>query len=109
MDFDKLLEPYTENGRTIALQINWLLKKGIPQDAIDYAMSAVYKRIELGESFQDGNALDQELKKVALDHHKANLEEGLKKRIAAVEANLDTTWNSWGKGKKIWEVLRGRA
>lgn len=109
MDFDKLLEPYVENGRTVALQIKWLIKKGIPQYAIDYAMTAVYKRLELGETFPDGNAFDQELYKVAKAQYETDLEEGMKKRLVEIETNLDAEWNRLSKAKKLWEVIRGRA
>ena len=109
MDFDKLIEPYKENDRTLALQIKWLLKQGIPQSSIDYAISSVYKRLEDGESFADGNALDQELRRVAKDHYGADLETQLKKRIDEIGSNLDSAWNKLSKTKKIWEVFRGRA
>jgi hypothetical protein len=109
MDFDKLLEPYNDNGRTIAIQIKWLLKNGLPQDAVDYAMSNVYKRVEAGEIFENGHELDQELRRVAKDHYEADLAESMKKRVGAIEANLDADWNKLSPSRKIWEVIRGRA
>jgi len=109
MDFDKLIEPYNENGRTLALQINWLLKQGIPQPSVDYAISLVYKKLEDGVTFADGNALDQELRRVAKEHYGADLETQMKKRIDEIGNNLDSEWNKLNKAKKLWEVLRGRA
>jgi len=109
MDFDKLLEPYVENGRTIALQIKWLTRKGIPETAIDYAMTAVYKRIERGETFINGDALDQTILNVAKDYHNKEIIERFTKHIGDIADTLDSDWNKLGKTKKIWEVLRGRA
>lgn len=109
MDFDSLLKPYDENGRTIKGQIKWLMKNGLPQTSIDYAMSAVYKRLESGETFPNGHDLDNELKRVAQTHFETELEEGMKKRIAQLEGNLDMEWGKLSKTKKIWEVIRGRA
>jgi hypothetical protein len=109
MDFDKLLEPYTENGRTIAAQLKWLTKNGFPQGSIDYAMSAVYKRLESGEKFENGHELDQELKRIAKIHYESDLEEQMKKRIGEISNNLDAEWNRLSKPKKLWEVIMGRA
>jgi len=109
MDLDALLKPYEENGRTIAGQIKWLLKNGIPQASIDYAMTAVYKRLEGGETFPAGHDLDRELLRVAKENFESELSESIKRRIAEMESNLDADWNKLNKAKKIWEVLRGRA
>jgi hypothetical protein len=96
MDFDKLLEPYTENGRTIAAQLKWLVRNGFPQSSIDYAISAVYKRLENGETF--------EMKRIAKIHYESDLEEQMKKRIGEVESNLDLEWNKLGRFRKTFEV-----
>lgn len=109
MDFDKLLEPYNENGRTLAGQIKWLTKQGFPQASIDYAISFIYKKLDLGEKFKDGNELDQELRRVTQRHFETELETQMKKRIGELESNLDAEWNKLSKTKKIWEVIRGRA
>jgi hypothetical protein len=109
MDFDKLIEPYSENGRTLGLQIKWLIKNGIPQSSIDYAVSSVYKRIENGETFKDGDALDQELRNVARKHHEDELSEQMKKRIGEISANLDVEWNKLTKWEKIKQVIQGLA
>lgn len=109
MDFDKLLEPYQENGRTVKGQIVWLIKNGLPHTSIDYAMSAVYKRIENGETFENGSALDQELRNVAKAHFQIEAEQQVIKRINEVEAALDADWNRLGKMGKIWAVITGKA
>lgn len=106
MDFDKLAEPY---GKTVSKQIAWLGRNGIPQGSIDYAMSAVYKRLETGETFPDGHELDQELRRVAKEHHETELVEGMKKRVGQIEANLDTEWNALTKWQKIKQVIQGKA
>lgn len=109
MDFEKLLEPYSENGRTIAAQYKWLTRKGMPETAINYAMTAVYKRIESGETFLNGDALDQTLLNVAKEYHDAEITARFKKHIGDIASTIDSDWNKLGKTKKIIEVLRGRA
>lgn len=109
MDFDKLLEPYGENGRTLHGQIQWLLKNGIPHASIDYAVLAIYKRLECGEKFNSGHELDRELLAVAQKHYEVDLGEQLKKRIAQIAHSIDSEWNTLSKTQKIWEILRGRA
>ena len=108
MDFENLLKPYSEDGRTVSGQIKWLLKS-VPQSSADYAMSAVYKRLELGEKFENGHELDQELKKVAKEYYESELVTQMTKRIEQIARNLDSEWNALGKMKKIWEVIRNRA
>ena len=109
MDFEKLIYPYREKGRTIGLQIKWLTGKAMPHDAIDYAMSKVYKEIELGRTFEDGTTLDHELLTVAKEYHLKELHEQMVTRLESIEQNLDAVWNTLGKARKIWEVIRGRA
>lgn len=109
MDFVKLLEPYSEGGlRTIGGQTKWLLKY-VPQHAIDYAISNVYKRMETGETFADGDKLDKELLKVAREYEKKDIEDQLRKRIGEYESNLDVEWNKLSKPKKLWQVITGKA
>lgn len=109
MDFDKLLEPYKENGRTVSGQIKWLLKNGIPHTSIDYAMSAVYKRIDSGATYENGHELDRELLTTARDHYNTELVEGMTKRVGEIEANLDVEWNKLTKWQKIRQVIAGKA
>ena len=113
MDLVKLIEPYSDNGlRTIGGQIKWLERKGIPQGSIDYAMSHVYSRIENGEVFKDGDALDQELRKVAMEHTNNDSEEQILKRFGEVKDNLDienAEWNKLTKWQKIKQVIQGKA
>jgi hypothetical protein len=109
MDFDKLIEPYSENGRTLGGQINWLLKKGIPQTSIDYAVSSLYKRLDCGEIFKDGHELDTELLNIAKEHQLRDFSDRFKKTISEVENNLDLEWNKLSKVKKILAVLGGKA
>ena len=112
MDLNKLLEPYIENGRTIGGQIKWLEKNGLSQGSIDYAMSHIYSRINNGEKFKDGDALDQELRKVALEYAKKDAEGQMIKRFGEVKNNLDienVEWNKLSKWQKIKQVLQGEA
>lgn len=61
MDYDKLLEPYYENGRTTEGQVRWLQKKGFPDHIIEEAMSGLYLELDRGKHFVNGHALDREL------------------------------------------------
>lgn len=103
MDFSELIKPYSENGRTIGGQIKWLSKNGFTQANIDYAMLEVYKRIESGEKFKDGDALDQELRKVAQSFHDKESEAQMRQRVEELE------WNKLSKSKKLWQVITGKA
>jgi hypothetical protein len=110
MDFEKLLEKYSERGeRTVGRQLLWLGKQGFPQESIDFALSAVYKRLEEGEVFLSGHLLDQEIRRVTVNHQCKALEEQMKERIKGIEDNLEFQWNQLSKMKKIIEVIRGRA
>jgi hypothetical protein len=108
MDFDKLIEPYIENGRTVGGQIKWL-QKYASQDSIDYAMTSVYKRLEIGEKFEDGNALDQEIRRIALEHHAKDVEEKFKTKTNELQSSLDVEWNKLNKFQKLCQVITGKA
>ena len=109
MDLNKLLEPYSEDGRTIGGQIKWLMGKGIPQHCIDGAISKIYKEIDLGRKFLNGNELDRALLTEAKDAQNKELEDLLKQRITSIESNLDVEWNKLSKARKIWQVIKGEA
>jgi len=109
MDYTALLEPYKENGRTVGGQIKWLAKQGIPQPSIDFAISSIYKKIELGLKFENGDALDQTLRQVAKVHEAKLLEEQMKLRIGEIANNLDVDWNKLTKWQKIKQVITGEA
>jgi hypothetical protein len=109
MDFDKLLEPYAENGRTVAGQIQWLIKNGIPQNSIDYAIVTIYKTLESGKIFDNGHDLDRELLQVAKEHTSTEAETQMKRRVDEMTYVLDSDWNKLSRAKKLWEVIRGRA
>ena len=109
MDLDKLLQPYNEQGRTLAGQMQWLLRNGIGQGSVDYAIATVYKRLDLGETFENGHDLDHELLRVAREHFNADLETRTKKLMGEISNTLDQEWNALSKTKKLWEVIRGRA
>jgi len=74
MNFDKLIEPYKEDGRTVQGQIKWLQSKGIPQDKIDQAILHVYDEIERGKIHEHGHALDRYLLEVAQGFHHEELD-----------------------------------
>lgn len=122
MDFTKLLEPYNENGRTLGGQIKWLIQKnGLPQSSVDYAVNNVYTRIQNGEVFENGTALDHELRRVAIEYTNRDMgEQFIIRRTELrneIKNEVDTeneAWNKLGNGfigkmKKIKEVIMGRA
>lgn len=121
MDFNKLLEPYNEGGlRTFGGQIKWLQRNGFSQDAIDYAITKVYSRLEEGETFQDGNILDQTLRNIAQEFQKMNFEEAYQKRFDLYEAcrkplisetvvyKSDEKFSNLSKLEKIWAVITSK-
>lgn len=111
MNFNELLKPYSEKGRTIGGQINWLAREfGLPQNSIDYAISNVYGRIKSGETFENGKALDMELLKIAKEHYHNDLEKQFLKRIDEVKTNINIEELEWKKlnfFQKIKLILKG--
>ena len=79
MDYEKLLEPYKEGGRTLTGQITWLVKKGIPKAIIDQAMLYVYDELDRGAKFDNGHDLDRALYTKATELMKSEAEDSLKK------------------------------
>lgn len=99
MDFDKLIEPYTENGRSVKGQILWLQRKGYSPVIIEKVIQSVYSRLAGGETFENGHELDQELKRVADSLQGQEAELLLK--------NMDRLLEG-GRFKKAWKALRGK-
>lgn len=109
MNFNTLIIPYNENGRTIGGQIKWLKGKGIPDNIIDHVMTSVYKEVEDGKKFDSGSLLDQYLFKVAREAFDIELQEQLEKRISTIANTLDSDWNKLTKWQKIKQVISGKA
>lgn len=63
MDFETLLKPYSEDGRSVEGQIFWLSRKGLfSDDVINQAILNTYREIqEEGRTFDDGHHLDRYL------------------------------------------------
>jgi hypothetical protein len=99
MDYQKLLEPYAENDRTLEGQMVWLQKKGFSQIIIETAVRAIYGRLEEGEKFENGHALDRELFSVATELSK--------EEAKLLVKNLDR-YVDGGRFKKAWNALRGK-
>lgn len=107
MDFKALLEPYSENGRTIEGQIKWLQKKGLHQESIDLAMLDVYGEIEKGKSFANGTALDHYLLAAAISRENGELISQYEK-LCAKAAKMDyLKKHEAGRLKRAWMVLKG--
>ncbi len=107
IDFEKLLEPYSEGGRTVEAQIKWLSKKGFSGTVIDTAMSEVYLELSRGKKFKNGHELDRYLLKKAIIESKKEMEV----RIKHMQDRLNELVNRHqkvNKLKKIWFVLRGK-
>ena len=109
MDFNELIKPYTENGRTVGGQVKWLIKNGLPITSVQFAMSKVYKEVESGLVFPSGHDLDQEILKVAREHHSLALEDQMKRHIDEISVTLDSDWNKLTKWQKIKQVMQGLA
>ena len=103
MDFHKLIEPYTENGRTPEGQIKWLLSKGIPQTNVDQAMIYVYDEISRGSQFDSGHELDRYLLTKAQEFQRADVEANVK-RLSEFFSKFEENWyREMTRKKSRWE------
>jgi hypothetical protein len=109
MDFQKLLEPYSEDGlRTTAGQIKWLQSKGVPQEKIDQAILHVYDEMERGRTFETGEALDHYLLQCARDFHRNDYEA----HARSLETFFNTFKDQWrqeltAQGKPtLWQRIK---
>src|SRR3972149_4043344 len=91
MDFKKLLEPYSENGRTVEGQIKWLTSKQILREYIDLTILKVYNELESGKTFEDGHALDRYL----FDTAKAIQDSHLSKQAKELENFMNAFKDNW--------------
>lgn len=91
MNFETLIEPYKENGRTPQGQIKWLISKGIERDKIDQAMLIVYDEIERGKALQNGHELDRYLLDIAQKLVKEDIDESVKR----LETFFNTFKDKW--------------
>ena len=108
IDFERLLDPYREGGRTIGGQIEWLTRKhAMPQHCVDMAMIDVY-RSHLSE-VTDGNSLDQLLLKVTQDIYRKELADQMLRRISDLSRKIDGEWANLTMWQKIVAVLKGEA
>jgi uncharacterized membrane-anchored protein YjiN (DUF445 family) len=105
MDIKKLLEPYSEEGRTVDGQIKWLLGKGITRDHIDKAILTVYDEIERGKVFENGHALDRYLLEVAQKLHKAELDDSVKK-LEDFFNSFKGQWTADLQGQTRWQRIK---
>jgi hypothetical protein len=106
--FEELLEPYKENGRTIAGQIAWLrTKKGFAPNIVEQAIQETYIEMDNGKTFIDGNELDQYI----LAKCKAIREEDYVSSIERMQNRISSLVNptiEGGKLKKAWLAIRGK-
>lgn len=79
MNFEELLQPYSEGDRTVEKQVKWLLAKGIPRHHIDNAVLTVFDEIDRGKTFENGHDLDRYLLDVAQGLYKSELTEHVAK------------------------------
>lgn len=104
MDFNELIKPYSDGGRTVDGQIVWLRKKGLSDTVIEEAVRRVYQEISNGRSFASGHDLDQELKRVGEELRGAEVEL-LKARIAAKVTEIKPKLGFW---RRVWDAARNR-
>jgi DNA topoisomerase IA len=100
LNFDELIRPYNENGRTTELQITWLRKKGFSSAVIESAIQDIYAGLHQGITYPNGHELDQALLKHA--HELANEESRI------ILNRLERVNLPGGRFKKAWRALRGQ-
>jgi len=99
LNFEALIRPYIENGRTIEGQIKWLRRKGIHPYAVEKAILDIYTGMQLGKVYQDGNELDQAL-----------LQRGIElvdEETALILQRLSQVSIPGGRISKAWAALKG--
>lgn len=93
MDYKKLCEPYSENGRTPEGQRIWLIRKGIPPSIVDQAMILVYDEVERGRTFDNGTHFDHQLLLKAQELVQADATA----QLAALEEFHQKIRDKWGE------------
>jgi hypothetical protein len=116
MNYEELLKPYSEDGRTVEGQVRWLRRKGIKEDIIAHAIMDLYQGLSNGVTYENGHALDQALVLIAMqtqdEEEKAAVQriqdrhEGV---IQRAKVELDSEWGRMSKLQKIWQVIKGEA
>ena len=104
IDFNKFLTQF--EGWSVEGQIKWLQGKNIPQIVIDHVIAEIYKEIEQGKKFIDGDSLDKELLKRCKDN--LNLE--LKQLTELYSARMQRfeEYIKLGQFHKLWLVITGK-
>lgn len=100
LNFEALLKPYTENGRTIEGQIRWLRKKGITPFVIERAVQDIYVGLQTGVTYPSGYDLDQALlqKAIALMDEETEI----------ILQRLERVNIPGGRWAKAWKALMGK-
>jgi hypothetical protein len=100
LNFDELLRPYVENGRTLEGQIRWLRKKGVPPLVMERALQDIYLGLHSGVAYPSGNDLDQALLQRSI--------ELMDDETEILIQRLQTVNIPGGRMKKAWRALRGK-
>ena len=101
LNFEALIRPYSENGRTIEKQIRWLRKKGVAPLVIERAVQDIYSGLHLGTTkYENGHDLDQALlqRSIELMDDETEL---LLRRLERVNI-------PGGRWSKAWAALTGK-
>ena len=93
LNYQVLLKPYSEDGRTPEGQIKWLAKKGIAQNVIDQAMLFVYDELSRGKVYKDGHELDRYLLGVA-QSLVSNEIQATRENLERFHETLREAWNA---------------
>jgi hypothetical protein len=100
LNFEALIRPYIENGRSLEGQVRWLRKKGIHPHAVEQAIQEVYTGMQLGKVYQDGNDLDY-----ALLHRGIEL---MDDETQLILQRIGQMKIPGGRVKKAWAALKGK-
>ena len=100
INFQELIKPYSENGRTVEGQITWLRSKGFSSAVIESALQDIYVGLHQGVTYPDGHELD-----VALLNHTHEL---ANEESRIIMQRLERVNLPGGRFKKAWRALRGQ-
>lgn len=96
---EKLAEPY--EGFTPTGQLKWLRKKGFSPNTIDFAMTDLYYSMSKGKVFESGDAMDQELLRIAKGYDDTEAKAMISQQNTLRKQMEGTKW------QKILWVLKG--
>lgn len=100
LNFEALIRPYMEDGRTIKGQIRWLRKKGITPFVIERAVQDIYVGLQTGVTYPTGHDLDQALLQRAIVL--------MDEETEIILQRLERVNIPGGRWSKAWKALTGK-